>query len=70
MRVFLQNVNIQYNNQVRVYYQLFMDNQTDFLERVDTHMKKSGEIIKILAVAGPNGAGKTTLIKGIVRKFP
>jgi len=39
-----------------------MDNQLDFLERVDAHMKKSGESIKILAVAGPNGAGKTTLI--------
>lgn len=46
------------------------EHQKTFRKLVQAHIKKSGQVVRVLAVAGPNGGGKTTLIRALIKKFP
>lgn len=46
------------------------EHQKTFRKLVQAHIKKSGQLVRVLAVAGPNGGWKTTLIRALIKKFP
>lgn len=46
------------------------EHQKTFRRLATTHIKESGDRIKVLAVAGPNWSWKTTLIRALLKRFP